>query len=68
MQSSLSFSTAMNILFENNTDQLVPWINSSEETIVIIVYNEKGSPVRASRLTPQQSFSVAPGHSLERLS
>ena len=58
----------MNALFENITDKPVLWVNSSEETIVIIIYNKKGSPVRASRLSPQQSFSVPPGHSLEKLS
>ncbi len=58
----------MNILFENNTDQPILWVNSFEETIVVILYNEKGSPVLASRLDPQDSISVAPGYSLERLS
>ena len=58
----------MNVIFDNITDKPVLWVNSSEETIVIIVYNKKGSPIRASRLSPQQSFSVPPGHFLERIS
>ncbi|MDJ0902774.1 MAG: hypothetical protein QNJ55_28630 [Xenococcus sp. MO_188.B8] len=58
---------AMNILVENNTDQPVLWINSFEETIVVILYNDKKSLVRASRLSPQDSIYVPPGYFLERL-
>ena len=67
MQFFLSSPTAMNILFANNTDQPVLWVNSFEETIVVILYNDKKSPVRASRLSPQDSISVPPGYFLERL-
>ena len=55
------------ILARNSTDQIVNWVNSSEETIIVIVYKEDGSPVRASRLAPQQSIAIRPGCSLEQL-
>ncbi|MGK7934830.1 MAG: hypothetical protein AB4206_03360 [Xenococcaceae cyanobacterium] len=55
------------ILARNSTDQIVNWVNSSEENIVVILYKEDGSPVRASRLKPQQSISILPGYFVERL-
>ena len=55
------------ILYRNSTDQIVNWVNSEEETIVVIVYREEGSPVSASRLLPQQSISIRPGYFIERL-
>ena len=64
----LLFTLVMNNLFANTTNQSVTWCNSSENTIIVILYNQKGSPVRASRLLPNQSLPVPAGCSLELLS
>ncbi len=55
------------ILYRNSTNQIVNWVNLSEETIVVIVHREEGCPARASRLAPQQSISILPGYFIERL-
>ncbi len=61
------FMSPTPILYRNSTDHIVDWVNSEEETIVILVYKEKGSPVSASRLEPQQSISILPGYFIEQL-
>ena len=66
-QFSVFSPAAMNILFDNTTDQPVPWFNFFPQKIVVLVYDYKGSPVRTSRLLPAQSFSVQPGYSLKRI-
>ena len=58
----------MTTLFSNTTNQTISWLNSSEQTLVVILYNQSGSPVRASRLLPNQSLSVPPGYFIDRLS
>ncbi|MDJ0633731.1 MAG: hypothetical protein QNJ34_11140 [Xenococcaceae cyanobacterium MO_188.B29] len=55
------------ILYQNSTNQIVDWVNSSEKTIVIIVYNQQGSTVSASRLLPHQSISILPSFFIEQL-
>ena len=53
------------IIYLNPINLEVTWLNSSDQTIKIMVINEKGNPVRASRLRPKQEIPVPPNGYIE---
>ena len=53
------------IIYSNSINLEVTWLNSSDQTIKIMVINEKGNPVRASRLMPKQEIPVPPNGYIE---
>ena len=50
------------IIYSNSLNVEVTWSNSNQ-TIKVMVINEKGHPIRACRLIPNQKIQIPPnGH------
>ena len=54
-------------VYSNHSDVEIIWLNSENQTLKVIIFDQRGNAVRASNLTPNQGTRVPAKGYIERI-